>query len=75
MAFSVLRSQEGRLPVFRFLGTGEAVGVCMIDFDVQARVDCVGEDWMGGTRRGTAEFRAGRIVGRGYGVRDEKLCL
>lgn len=75
MAFSVLRSQESRLPVFRFLGTGEAVGVCMIDIDVQARVDCVVADRMGRIRRGTVEFRSDRIVERGYGVRDEKLYL
>lgn len=75
MAFSVLRSQEGRLPVFRFLGTGEAVGICVIDFDLRPRVDCVGADRMGRIRRGTVEFRSGRIAERGYGVRDEKLCL
>ncbi|QDU49303.1 hypothetical protein Pan153_21140 [Gimesia panareensis] len=64
MCYGILRSQESGRQIFRFLGTGEAVGVFMIVSDLLLRVDCVGADWIERTWRGTSEFRSGRIIVR-----------
>ena len=54
---------------------GKLLAYAWLIFNLRPSVDCVMADRMGRFRRGAVEFRSGRIVDRGYGVRDEKLCL